>query len=47
MTDKTQDPTSDSAHSDPAVANKNREELKEQAEKGMRDAKDKLPKDQV
>lgn len=39
--------TSDPAHSDPAVADKNREKLEKAAEDGLRDAKGKLLKDSV
>lgn len=40
-------PESDAARSDPKTADKDREKLKEQAEKGMRDATGEPPKDQV
>ena len=47
MTEKKPDPTSDAARTDPEVADKDREVLKTQAEKGLRDNAGRLPKDQV
>lgn len=47
MTEDKTDPTSDAARSDPAVADKEREKLRKAAEDGLRDAKGKLPKDEV
>jgi hypothetical protein len=38
MNDKKPDPTSDAARTDPKTADESRKKLKEQAEKGMRDA---------
>ncbi len=47
MTDDSPDPTSDAAHINPAVADKDREKLKKAAEDGLRDTEGKLPKDEV
>lgn len=47
MTDKKPDPGSDAARTDPRVADRDREELRKRAEKGLEDADGNLPKDQV
>lgn len=41
MTYKKTDPTSDAARTDPNTADESREKLKDQAEKGLRDAREK------
>lgn len=47
MSEQERNPTSGSASNDPAESEENHKELKKQAEKGMRDAGGKLPKDEV
>jgi len=44
MTYKNPDPTSDAARTDPNTADEAREKLKDQAEKGLRDARENLRK---
>jgi len=47
MAEDETDPTSDVARTDPAAADKEREKLKKAAEDGLRDAKGKLPNDEI
>jgi hypothetical protein len=47
MAEDETDPTSDVARSDPAVADKHHEKLTKAAEDGLRDAKGKLPNDEI
>jgi hypothetical protein len=47
MAEDETDPTSDVACSDPAVADKERKKLRKAAEDGLRDAKGKLPNDEI
>jgi hypothetical protein len=44
MPDKKIDPSSDVARTDPKTADQSREKLKDQAEKGLRNARDDPPK---
>jgi hypothetical protein len=47
MADKKPDAGSDASRTDPKTADQDREELKKNAEKGLKDAAGNLPKDQV
>ncbi|WP_154677716.1 hypothetical protein [Rhizobium tubonense] len=47
MTEEKTDPASDAARTDPKTADESRDKLKEQAEKGLRSARDEPPKDRV
>ncbi|MGK6317237.1 hypothetical protein [Neorhizobium sp. DT-125] len=46
MPDRKSDPSSDAERSDPKKAEANREELKKQAEQGIKNATHDLPKEQ-